>query len=92
MATITNSGYLGSISNTAIDGSTWTAVSIVGNNCLIHSRAGTAIKISLSATGTPYFTIPAGQSLTLDASSNSKTVYAQGAGADTVEVILSVEG
>ena len=92
MATVTNTGYLTDIQNLSIDGASWTPLSIVANNVLIHSRSNHAIKISLDPAGATYFTIPGNQSLTVDANSNSKEYYLQGTGADTVEIIVTDEG
>lgn len=96
MAQATNVGYSSEILNTAVDGSTWTAISFskIPNNMLIHSRAGTALKVSLVANGATYITIPAGQSMTYDWNPGKaqNVIYIQGAGADTAEIVATYEG
>jgi hypothetical protein len=81
MATAINSGFRTEIVNLAVDDTAWTPLTFTDktNNLLVRMRETSGeLKISLDATGATYFTIPQGQSITIDWYAGKETpIYIQ---------------
>jgi hypothetical protein len=68
MATAINSGFRAEILNPTVTDAAWLPVTLTdkANNLCIRFRAAVDLYVALDDAGTTYFTVPSGQSFTID--------------------------